>query len=134
MDEHFAQDPLELLQLPRVFPLGEALHQAYIKRQRSSHPDYDGDCSASSEISKAYEFLRNPINQAAALLLSSGCDLTRFSIDQELRDLYGLSYDAAQDRIKLEISIFSDSWKNGNIGTALRSYTIWKICTKISDK
>ncbi len=77
-----APDYFALLELPRDYTLDEdALHRAYVQKQREFHPDTIGRSSQeeraramqmSVEINQAYHTLRNPLRRAEYMLSLHG--------------------------------------------------------------
>lgn len=77
-------DYFALLELPVSFELDEdALHRAYIQKQREYHPDRLGKASQeeraatmqmSVEVNQAYHTLRNPLFRAEYLLKLAGIE------------------------------------------------------------
>lgn len=77
-------DYFALLELPKSFALDEeALHRAYIQKQREHHPDRLGKASQeeraasmqmSVEVNQAYHTLKNPLFRAEYLLKLAGVE------------------------------------------------------------
>ncbi len=64
MVDHFA-----VLSLPRTAALDEnVLHQAYMDKSRTAHPDHGGSEAHAAEVNAAYESLRSPEKRLKHLL------------------------------------------------------------------